>query len=144
MAKELVPDALWDRVKALIPPHRPHPKGGNEWSDDRLCLRGIVFVLRSGIQWQLLPADAFGVSGSTCWRWLRDWTAAGVWPAMHKAVLREMEGAGGIDHGVGVIDSASGRAFFGGPTPGPTPSTAGKWGASGTSSSSTPRATAWP
>jgi len=132
MARELVPDALWDEVKGLIPPHPPHPRGGNEWADDRLCLRGIVFVLRTGCQWQDLPAEAFGVSGSTCWRRLRDWTVAGVWAAMHAKVFADLDAAGGVDHSLGSVDSASGRAVKGGRTPGRTRRTAASAGSSGT------------
>ncbi|HET9449798.1 MAG TPA: IS5/IS1182 family transposase, partial [Aggregicoccus sp.] len=28
MARELVPDALWERVAPLLPPHPPRPRGG--------------------------------------------------------------------------------------------------------------------
>ena len=112
--KELVPDELWHEVAPLIPPHRKHPKGGHEFCDDRLCLRGIIFVLRSGIPWSMLPSEAFGVSGVTCWRRLRDWTVVGVWPALHAVVLARLEAIGAIDHSIGVIDSASVRACFGG------------------------------
>ena len=132
MATELLPDELWDRVKDLLPPHPPHPKGGNDWADDRLCLRGIVFVLRAGLQWNELPAEAFGVSGVTCWRRLRDWTRAGVWPAMHARVLGDLEDAGGVDHSLGVVDAAAVRAVKGGRTQGRTRRTGPRPGASGT------------
>jgi transposase len=118
--KELLPDELWNEVSILIPSHPRHPKGGNDFSDDRLCLRGIIFVLRSGIPWDLLPTDAFGVSGVTCWRRLRDWTKLGLWPAMHHRMLGHLEAIGAIDHSIGVVDSASVRAVFGGRTPEPT------------------------
>lgn len=117
--KELLPDELWNEVSALIPPHPEHPKGGNAFKDDRLCLRGIIFVLRSGITWDLLPTEAFGVSGVTCWRRLRDWSLAGVWPAMHQRILRHLEAMGAIDHSIGIVDSASVRAVLGGRIPGP-------------------------
>lgn len=130
MAKELLPDALWNELKPLLPPHPLQPKGGTAWADDRLCLRGILFVLRTGIQWNDLPAEAFGVSGVTCWRRLRDWTLGGVWAAIHAKVLHELEAAGGVDHSIGLIDSASVRAVKRGrrrdlirrtgPSPGPS------------------------
>jgi transposase len=132
MARELVPDVLWEELKDLIPTHPPHPKGGADWADDRRCLRGIVFVLRTGLQWNELPAEAFGVSGVTCWRRLRDWTRAGVWPAMHARVLRDLESAGGVDHSLGVVDSASVRAVKGGRTPARTRRTGPRPGASDT------------
>ncbi len=45
---------------------------------DRAPLAGIVFVLRTGIPWQMLPVEMGCGRGSTCWRHLRDWQAAGV------------------------------------------------------------------
>ncbi|PAU47286.1 hypothetical protein CK936_19535 [Streptomyces albireticuli] len=43
------------------------------------CLQGILFVLRTGIQWEWLPQELGFGSGMTCWRWLREWDEAGVW-----------------------------------------------------------------
>jgi transposase len=43
-------------------------------------LAGIVYQLRAGIPWRLLPARQLGCgSPVTCWRRLRDWQRAGVW-----------------------------------------------------------------
>ena len=60
MAKELLPDELWAETQPLLPVHVPSPKGGRPPADDRDCLVGIVFLLRSGITWQMLPTAAFG------------------------------------------------------------------------------------
>jgi transposase len=35
-------------------------------------------VLRSGIPWEMLPAEMKCGCGMSCWRRLRDWQAAGV------------------------------------------------------------------
>ena len=51
--------------------------GGHPWLPDCPALCGIIYVLRTGIQWLLLPAELGSGSGSTCWRRLRDWQAAG-------------------------------------------------------------------
>lgn len=127
-----VTDDLWDRFQRHIPPHRVSPKGGRPPCDDRACLDGIVFVLRSGTQWQMLPSREFGVSGSTCWRRFADWTGAGVWTAVHEDLLDELGLAGRIDLSAAVIDSASVRAVFGGATPGPIPPIARKTAANAT------------
>ena len=50
MARELVPDALWELVQPLLPPEPPKPKGGRPRIPDRACLTGIVFVLQTGIE----------------------------------------------------------------------------------------------
>jgi transposase len=72
MAKELLPDALWLRIAPLIPPSRPEPKGGRPRVSDRAALTGILFVLKTGIPWEYLPAEMGCGSGMTCWRRLRD------------------------------------------------------------------------
>ena len=122
MATELLPDALWHEIQPLLPPAPPpSPRGGRPPVDNRAALRGILFVLRSGIPWQMLPAEAFGVSGSSCWRRLRDWTRLGVWPALQQKLLNRLGRAGGVDLDRVVVDSQSVRAVRGARTPAPAP-----------------------
>jgi len=124
--KELLPEELWTEIAPLLPAHASQPKGGRPWADDRDCLRGIVFVLRSGIPWQMLPTEAFGVSGSTCWRRFQEWTEAGIWGEVHRGLLNRLGRLGEVDRSFDVVDSASVRALLGGHTPAPTPSTAAR------------------
>ena len=124
MAKPLLPDALWDRIAHLFPPHPPQPKGGRPWLSDRQCLLGIIFVLRSGIPWALLPRELGCGSGVTCWRRLRAWQRQGIWDTIQRCLLNELGAAGQIDWSRAVIDSASSRAVFGGLTRDPTLRTA--------------------
>ena len=64
MAMGLLPDALWEEIRPLLPPPPPpSSKGGRPPADDRSALRGILYVDRYGIPWQALPTKAFGVSG---------------------------------------------------------------------------------
>lgn len=73
MAAPLVSDDLWAVLASLIPLERPKPKGGRPPVPDRAALTGILFVLKSGIPWEMLPAEMGCGSGMTCWRRLRDW-----------------------------------------------------------------------
>lgn len=133
MAKELLPDELWHEIEPLVPPHAPpSAKGGRPPVDDRDALTGILFVLKTGIPWQALPAEVFGVSGSSCWRRFDEWTKAGVWPRLHGRVLNRLGKAGGVNLDRVVADSQSVRAKRGARTPAPTPRTVRRGAANAT------------
>ena len=121
MAKPLVSDDLWAVVAPLLPPEPPKPKGGRPRVPDRACLTGIIFVLRSGIQWELLPQEMGCGSGMTCWRRLRDWQHAGVWDRLHRVLLDRLGEAGQIDWSRASLDCASVPAKRGANAPVPTP-----------------------
>lgn len=130
MAVELLPDELWNEIEPLLPPPPPpSPKGGRPPVDNRAALRGIIFVDRTGIPWQMLSTEVFGVSGSSCWRRFHEWTVAGVWPAVHRRLLNRLGQRGGVDLARAVVDSQSVRAVKGGRTRDPTPRTAANAGA---------------
>lgn len=79
MSTPLINDALWTVIAPLLPPELPKPKGGRpRIITDRAALTGIVFVLKSGIPWEMLPQELGCGSGMTCWRRLRDWQNAAV------------------------------------------------------------------
>ena len=107
MAKPLVTDELWALVEPLLPPEPPKPKGGRPRIPDRAALTGIVFVLKSGIPWEMLPQEMGCGSGMTCWRRLRDWQQAGVWQHLHQLLLERLHAAGQIDWSRVSLDSAS-------------------------------------
>jgi transposase len=121
MAKPLLTDELWEVVEPLLPPPTAKPKGGRPSLDNRLALTGILFVLKTGIPWGDLPKEMGCGSGSTCWRRLRDWQAAGVWERLHHALLERLRGADKLDLSRAIVDSASVRALAGGKKQGRTP-----------------------
>jgi len=87
MARPLVSDELWSLIEPLLPKWPPRPKGGRPPVEDRKALTGILFVLKTGIPWELLPMEMGCGSGMTCWRRLRDWHKAGVWDRLHRILL---------------------------------------------------------
>ena len=89
-----------------------HP--GRKPLDDRRVLTGILFVLQSGIPWEMLPQEMGCGSGMTCWRRVRAWQKAGVWRKLHRVLLDKLRGADKLDFSRVVADSSSVRAVHGG------------------------------
>jgi transposase len=139
-----VPDDLRAAVEPLLPPDPPKPRGGRPRAADRVALAGILSVLRTGIQGHELPRE-LGCCGETCWRRLRDWHAAGVRAALHRAPLERLHGAGQLDWGRAALDGAGVPAKRGARRPAPTRRT-GAGRAPSATSSWTPaaRRSAWP
>ena len=116
MSERLIDDALWRRIEPLLPkpPRRRWKAMGRPRIPDRAALTGILFVLRSGIPWQMLPKEMGCGSGSTCWRRLVRWQRVGVWRRLHAVLLAELRRRGQLDLARTVVDSASVRALRGG------------------------------
>jgi transposase len=99
MAKPLLPDELWQEIEPLLPAPKPrrfrYP--GRKPISHRQALTGIIFVLKSGIPWELLPQEMGCGSGMSCWRRLRDWQRAGVWQRVQEHLLARLQGAEAID-----------------------------------------------
>jgi transposase len=126
MAEPLVTDELWNGIEPLLPKHPMTSRGGHPRHSDRRCLEGILYVLRTGTQWQKLPRCDRWPSGSTCWRRFNEWSRAGVWPQLHRKLLNVLGRLGAIDLRSIIVDSASVRAKKGARTPAPTLSIVGK------------------
>ena len=133
MSKPLVDDELWAIIRPTLPKRPPHPAGGKPPVDDRVCLTGILFVLKTGIAWEDFPRE-MGCCGMTLLNRLRQWQRAGVWQRVHRVMLDRLRAAERIDFSRVIVDSASVRAMHGGKKRGRAPWTAGKTG----------RNTTWP
>jgi hypothetical protein len=85
-----VDDELWLVIEPLLPApkrrRRVHP--GRKPLENREVLTGILFVLMSGIPWEMLPQEMGCGSGMTCWRRLRDWQRTGVWESAAPGVAQ--------------------------------------------------------
>jgi transposase len=97
--------------------------------DQRKALTGILFVLKSGIPWEMLPEEMGCGSGMTCWRHLRDWQEAGMWQKLHELLLSQLREADEIDWSRALVDSALSEQGVAGEKPAPTPPTDASWGA---------------
>lgn len=67
MPKPLIEDGLWERIEPLLPKKRRRKRFPARLPlENRRVLTGILFVLRSGIPWEMLPKERGCGSGMTC------------------------------------------------------------------------------
>jgi transposase len=126
----LVTDALWERIQPLLPPppQRHFHFPGRKPLGYRKVLTGILFVLKTGIAWDDLPAELGCGCGKTCRHYLRLWHQAGVWRRLHALLLAELNGADEIDWSRALIDASFAKAPEGGEDTGPNPTDRSKSG----------------
>ena len=105
-----LPDLLWGKIEPLLPPRKAHPHGGhNPRVPDRDAMNAILFVLRTGCQWNAL--DATGIcSCASAYRRFREWEAAGVFLAIWREGLLQYDEACGIDWSWLSMDGAMTKA----------------------------------
>jgi transposase len=128
--KPLVTDELWEKLEPLLPPAPPRRFRfpGRKPLDHRKILTGILFVLKTGIAWDDLPADLGCGCGKTCRHYLYLWYQAGVWWKLHALLLAELNGADQIDWSRALIDASFCKAPEGGEDTGPNPTDRSKSG----------------
>jgi putative transposase len=121
-----VSDVLWKRVKPLIPERVSHAKGGRPPEDDRKMFTAIVYVLRTGIQWNALPRER-GAS-TTVYNRFRLWEKQGFFMRLWQNGLQEFDDLVGIDWEWQSMDGVMTKAPLGGEATGPNPTDRGKSG----------------
>jgi transposase len=117
-----VSDVFWSRVEPLLPKHRRSNLrlGGRPRVPDREAMEGILFVLRTGCQWNALNATEICTS-STAFRRFQHWRKAGVFSRLWKAALEEYDEMKGIDWSWQAMDGAMTKAPLGGEKGGAEP-----------------------
>ena len=107
-----IPDDLWDEIKLLLPSEKPNDTIGRPIIPFRKVLDGIVYVLRTGCQWKMLPKE-YG-SGSTCHRRFQQWTVSEVFQKLWVRLLEVYDDIKGIRWTWQSLDSVSVKAPLGG------------------------------
>jgi transposase len=107
-----VPDAIWKRMKKLIPQHRRSSKVGRPRLDPRRVADGIYYVMRTGCPWKAVPPQF--VSGSSLHRYFQEWCERGVFRRLWKQGLMEYDRRRGIGWRWLSLDTAMNKAPLGG------------------------------
>src|SRR5260370_11222425 len=104
-------EEVWERAQPLLPERKPHPRGGRRPRDGRQMLGAILYVLRTGLQWNALPHE-IGAS-TTVYDRFRAWEADGFFGRLWAAGLAEFDEVVGIDWEWQRLDGVMTKAPFG-------------------------------
>lgn len=84
-----VPDTLWPRIDALLLAEDPPKLIGRKRGDRRRVLNAIIFRLRTGCQWNLIPR-VYG-DDSTIHRCFKRWCALGLFEQIWALLINECD-----------------------------------------------------
>ena len=107
-----IPDELWDEIKKILPKEKSSKTVGRPIIPYRKVLDGILYVLRTGSQWKMLPKE-YG-SGSTCHRRFQQWRGMDVFKDIWIKLLKIYDEMIGINWTWQSIDSISIKSPLGG------------------------------
>jgi transposase len=107
-----IPDELWDEVRFILPSEKPANTIGRPGVSFRKVLDGILYVLRTGCQWKMLPRE-YG-SGSTCHRRFLQWSTSKVFRRLLTRLLKVYDDLLGIQWRWQSLNSISVKAPLGG------------------------------
>jgi putative transposase len=119
-----VPDELWERIEPVLNELDPPARTGRKRIAPRPALEGIIYQMRTGCQWNVLPRQ-FG-DDSSVHRTFQRWIGEGVLGRIWALLVDECQELGGVDWQWQAADGAMGKARFGGATLVPTPRIAAK------------------
>jgi putative transposase len=129
-------DSFWERINRLLPKEKSRYRGrgkarkhigGRPPADRRKVMAGILYVLRTGCQWNAAPQVLYG-SGKTLHRYFQRWRRAGVFKRMWEAGLEEYDEVHGLKLKWQAADGAITKAPLGGEATGANPTDRGKSG----------------
>ena len=111
-------DQQWAILHPLIPePPRRADGRGRPWADNRTLFNGMLWILRTGAQWEDLP-PRYG-SKSTSHRRFQQWVQQGVFEQLLTALADDLYHRGGLDLSECFVDATFASAKKGGPLSGP-------------------------
>jgi len=106
------PKQLWNEISLILPSENTNKAIGRPAVPFRKVLDGILYILRTGCQWKMLPKE-YG-SGSTCHRRFQQWSSSKVFQKLWTRLLKEYDRVVGIQWNWQSLDSVSVKAPLGG------------------------------
>ena len=100
-----IPDKLWDKISNILPKEKPLSTIGRPIVPFRKILDGIMYILRTGCQWKMLPSEY--ASGSTCHRRFQQWVQIDIFKNMWIYLLKTYDNKKGIKWTWQSLDSIS-------------------------------------
>ena len=107
-----ISDELWNMICNLLPDKKPNNTIGRPVVPFRKVMDGILYVLRTGCQWKMLPKE-YG-SGSTCHRRFQQWVQLDIFKKIWMKLLEEYDNKIGIKLIWQSLDSISIKSPLGG------------------------------
>jgi putative transposase len=107
-----VSDELWKIICTILDELDPPAATGRPRTGQREALNGIIYRMRSGVQWNQLP-QRFG-DDSSVHRTMQRWIAKGVFERLWAVLIENCEELGAVDWQWQSADGAMGKARFGG------------------------------
>jgi transposase len=105
-------DELWVKIRDIFPKEKPRYTVGRPIIPFKKVLNGILYVLRTGCQWKMLPKELG--SGSTCHRRFRQWVQLDIFKNIWIRLLKEYDNKIGIKLDWQSLDSISIKSPLGG------------------------------
>lgn len=106
-----VEDDLWALLEPILRSDKARKKPGRPRREDRAIFDGLIWLARTGAQWSQLPR-AFGPK-STVHERFSEWVANGALERAWAVLLREYDGAVGLDWAWQAADGCIVKAPFG-------------------------------
>jgi putative transposase len=107
-----VNDELWNTIEEILDDLDPPATTGRPRTGQRQALNGIIYQMRSGVQWNQLP-EPFG-DDSSVHRTMQRWIAKGVFDRIWAVLIENCQELGGVNWEWQSADGAMGKARFGG------------------------------
>jgi putative transposase len=121
-----VSEEFWEKVQPLIPPAPSRTRGGRPRMSERKAFEAMIYVLRTGIQWNALPRE-LGAS-STVHERFQEWERAGFFERLWQVGLAEYEEMEGVEWEWQALDGVMTKAPLGKDATGKNPTDRAKMG----------------